>query len=598
MTSLPDPNTLSDNKNVTEWLKKSFEQTKIQLVNQNTTPINNCNNKQYRRNSASNVRVIVDEPLIEINLSRHYYKKQDSICSNNLISDSYQQYSKSQTYLTTEKSQMYIIDPSDDIKTVLIYKDPKELSHFKSNNEEMLSNSREISARTERRPSLSLGLQIESKQISEVDKENEDKLGAIITSIEPDSVFDKFNVSINEGDEIVEICGVNLRNKSDSQIDEILDESCKKNNGEIEFLVRRNHSLRRKSKEIKNEPILPSSMHSHKSTDNNNDKNTNINNQISRPPPIKNKNIILNNGNKIVNNYDYDASRGFNEISIKKKGTRPREQLIADPALLLNIKNKQRNEIQSRSFSPNINRPKIRLNPDQDLALNQEKEQVKNKTNHTNAFEMTKHNTPQMRSSNSPVALDDFRALRDTSKSKSKSNSYSKASSDFNQDYDLKSLDHIHNGKHHDHDDLNRKYSDGSGYSNTGLSNSSSKEENASVFSYNSSQKSGLQQINHIQVNSSRLDEKSSGYNSNQSTPTSEPNSLKNQANSTKLEVETLSKSKSKNSLLGEIFIQLSHDDERNELIVRVLKARNLISKDSNGFSDPYCKLYLLPGRE
>lgn len=44
--------------------------------------------------------------------------------------------------------------------------------------------------------------------------------------------------------------------------------------------------------------------------------------------------------------------------------------------------------------------------------------------------------------------------------------------------------------------------------------------------------------------------------------------------------------------------VQISHDEEKKELIVKIIKANNLISKDSNGFSDPYCKLYLLPGRE
>jgi len=42
----------------------------------------------------------------------------------------------------------------------------------------------------------------------------------------------------------------------------------------------------------------------------------------------------------------------------------------------------------------------------------------------------------------------------------------------------------------------------------------------------------------------------------------------------------------------------LSHSDEEKRLKVIVLRARNLVSKDANGFSDPFVKIYLLPGRE
>ena len=44
--------------------------------------------------------------------------------------------------------------------------------------------------------------------------------------------------------------------------------------------------------------------------------------------------------------------------------------------------------------------------------------------------------------------------------------------------------------------------------------------------------------------------------------------------------------------------MQLLHSEESKELSVKIIKARDLISSDSNGFSDPYCKLCMLPGRE
>ena len=49
---------------------------------------------------------------------------------------------------------------------------------------------------------------------------------------------------------------------------------------------------------------------------------------------------------------------------------------------------------------------------------------------------------------------------------------------------------------------------------------------------------------------------------------------------------------------VGDIELQISHESDREQLIVKIIQAKNLLAKDTNGFSDPFVKVYLLPGRE
>ena len=51
------------------------------------------------------------------------------------------------------------------------------------------------------------------------------------------------------------------------------------------------------------------------------------------------------------------------------------------------------------------------------------------------------------------------------------------------------------------------------------------------------------------------------------------------------------------NTLIYLFQLQLSHDDYDNTLNVHLIQARNLMPKDINGLSDPFVKIYLLPGR-
>nr|XP_020840122.1 protein piccolo-like isoform X2 [Phascolarctos cinereus] len=49
--------------------------------------------------------------------------------------------------------------------------------------------------------------------------------------------------------------------------------------------------------------------------------------------------------------------------------------------------------------------------------------------------------------------------------------------------------------------------------------------------------------------------------------------------------------------ITGEIQLQINYDKHLGNLIVHVLQARNLVPRDNNGYSDPFVKVYLLPGR-
>jgi hypothetical protein len=160
-----------------------------------------------------------------------------------------------------------------------------------------------------------------------------------------------------------------------------------------------------------------------------------------------------------------------------------------------------------------VNRPKIKLDKLDDVTLNENINtniQIFNQNFiKPNDFK-TIQNSDIFKSplSNSPVDLDGFRAL----------------SLKFQQKQVTNSIEDSYFSSETKHTNLIRKTSNDSAFhDSTGISNSSSKEENSSLFSLNSSQKMS----NVLGNNNLKLDERSIGYNSNQSTPTSEPKSNK-----------------------------------------------------------------------
>jgi len=52
------------------------------------------------------------------------------------------------------------------------------------------------------------------------------------------------------------------------------------------------------------------------------------------------------------------------------------------------------------------------------------------------------------------------------------------------------------------------------------------------------------------------------------------------------------------NDYVGDIEIQIGHNSDREQLVIRIIRGKNLLAKDTNGYSDPFVKVYLLPGRD
>ena len=265
-------NELIPNQHVNEWLNKnSIADSSSKTLKISNTETNDANattggssgghsssllskQQSFRSHSiAVPVRVIADEPLIEINLNRNFYAKKqlqqiasvdcDSIHPsshyNNNIVGLNNNISNFQTVLKSTSSSCYntsnLMQSSngDVIQKICVYKNPKEMMTTAECSPDELFDG----FSRQRRPSNSLGIDILARQ--RLGDSGGASLAAVVGAVHPDGLMDQYRVDIQCGDEILEINGVALRNKNDEQIESILDSSCQTNQGEIELVVRR-----------------------------------------------------------------------------------------------------------------------------------------------------------------------------------------------------------------------------------------------------------------------------------------------------------------------------------------------------------------------
>ena len=162
MTQSSGDSSTSAPENVSDWLIKSaFEHKKTPpeiTLSKTDSPQSKSfyqlpNPKQLRSHSTSHVRIIVDEPFVEINMNSNARSCSYTGCTNSIAND----FMRDSTLI----SPLYKTSPSDLIQKILIYKDPKELSSYKHNinRANNLTDKFKVEPNP-RRPSVTLGMQI------------------------------------------------------------------------------------------------------------------------------------------------------------------------------------------------------------------------------------------------------------------------------------------------------------------------------------------------------------------------------------------------------------------------------------------------------
>ena len=174
MTQTGDSSTGGVPENVSDWLIKSSFDNKKQppeiTLSKTDGPQSKSlyhlkpNQKQLRSHSTSHVRIVVDEPLVEINMNSNARSCSYTGCTNSIANGYLSDLSLSAH--SNMITPFYKTSPSDLIQKILIYKDPKELSNYKHNpsGTSSLTDKLKFEANP-RRPSVTLGMQISGLMI-------------------------------------------------------------------------------------------------------------------------------------------------------------------------------------------------------------------------------------------------------------------------------------------------------------------------------------------------------------------------------------------------------------------------------------------------
>ncbi len=114
--------------------------------------------KQQRSLSTSHVRIIVDAPFVEINMSNIRSNSYSAACQSS-TSDFLTELNYLNKQKQTDAESLYKTNPNDQIQKISIYQDPKKLLDFVHKNSEQQTRF-ETSEPSSRRPSVCLGMQI------------------------------------------------------------------------------------------------------------------------------------------------------------------------------------------------------------------------------------------------------------------------------------------------------------------------------------------------------------------------------------------------------------------------------------------------------
>jgi hypothetical protein len=219
-------------ENVEEWLSRSFDRdsAKKSLVQQQQKHLS----RQQSEDSA------VSDELVEINVkNRAHTQHKQQIKPNGLLCVPTQVNGRLGDSKSSNTSTMTLVasNSQDIIKENTKADRRASPLPYRPNESTVPSSSfKHICLYKNPRDSIdSLGIKIAARQrVSDLDKD----LVTLVKHIIPNGIVQLFELPIDVGDEIVEINGVCLRNKTNDEIVDILKRNCELNNGEIELALR------------------------------------------------------------------------------------------------------------------------------------------------------------------------------------------------------------------------------------------------------------------------------------------------------------------------------------------------------------------------